>query len=239
MTATERGCYIHLLAHLWNSDNRELPNDIPLIARLGGVKPKLAAKVVSSCFDVVGHVIRNDRVDREWKKQQNWAELQSVKGKKGAKKRWHQKNSPGYACAIATPMAENSSASASASSSASASAEEEKKNITTDVPSGEAHPPTPKPERKDSEAQIRIKKVIAAYLTMKNITEENKAWVRAEWPRMARASKRILEFCLNDADRAQNMVIEMGRGFNAKDLTWTLETVAKNAENWRPDATKD
>jgi len=112
MTAEEVGAYIRLLCHQWNKGG--IPNDPERLARMAGVMPGPSLGYASAklrlCED---GVLRNDRMEAERAKQQQYRARQGEKGKRGAESRW--KNGPGHAPAMPVPLPEHSSPSPSPS----------------------------------------------------------------------------------------------------------------------------
>ena len=123
MTAEEVGAYIRLLCHQWNKGG--IPNDPERLARMAGVMPGPSLGYASAKFRLCEDgVLRNDRMEAERVKQQQFRARQGEKGKRGADTRW--KNGaghapampvlcPGYAPAMPVPIPEHSSPSPSPS----------------------------------------------------------------------------------------------------------------------------
>jgi uncharacterized protein YdaU (DUF1376 family) len=82
MTNEEVGIYIRLLCHQW--DKGFIPAD--KAARLVCVK-KLPADVLAKFTELNGE-LRNERLERERRKQAEYREQQSQRGKAGAESRW-------------------------------------------------------------------------------------------------------------------------------------------------------
>jgi uncharacterized protein YdaU (DUF1376 family) len=120
MSAVQRGYYIHLLAHSWDSPRPGYLQDDPeLLWKLAGAKSRKHwekdAALVLAQFPKAGRGIRvNRRLAGERKAQVDRSSRYSSSGLAGAKARWDSKL---HGNAIETPMAENGSSSSSSSSS--------------------------------------------------------------------------------------------------------------------------
>ena len=114
MTAEEVGAYIRLLCHQWNKGG--IPNDPERLSRMAGVMPGPSLGYASAKFRLCEDgVLRNDRMEEERAKQQQFRASQSEKGKKGADTRW--KHGPGYATAMPVLIPKHGSPSPSPSPS--------------------------------------------------------------------------------------------------------------------------
>lgn len=115
MNNIEVGCYIKLLCFCWKQGS--IPSDVSKIAKLCNEPDDKMVELWSSikpCF-------RNGQPDRlihprlevERKKQANFSKERSESGKRGAEKRWKNKDKDGSA--IEKPIAKNGSLSSSSS----------------------------------------------------------------------------------------------------------------------------
>ena len=107
MTAEEVGSYIRLLCIQWNSGS--IPDDPTLLKRMTGVEVSLH---VLHKFCKRGGRLKNRRMEVERQKQNNYRANRSISGAKGANIRWHS-HGTAISCAIAQPMANDSSPSPS------------------------------------------------------------------------------------------------------------------------------
>lgn len=108
MTNEEVGAYIRLLCHQWSKGG--IPNDPERISRMAGAMPVPSLGYVTSKFRLCPDgCLRNDRLEAERVKQEEFRRIQSEKGKSGAEKRW--KNGPGHAPAMPALIPNDSSPS--------------------------------------------------------------------------------------------------------------------------------
>lgn len=86
MTPEQRGAYIHLLAHLWQSRDCALPDDDGKLAVLSGLGPSWPknAAVLRECFVVKNGRLQNIRLNTELTEIKKIAQ----KRKEAAEKRW-------------------------------------------------------------------------------------------------------------------------------------------------------
>jgi len=132
MTFEERGIYITLLCSCWIQGS--IPADPSKILRLlpGFTGDELPMIIMDRFQEMEGNPERliNNRLEKERQKQEDFREIKSESGKRGAQKRWenHEKkpsdsatlgNRPSNGCAIVLPMAKNSSSVFSLQSSSS------------------------------------------------------------------------------------------------------------------------
>ena len=74
-----------------------------------------------------------------------------------------------------------------------------------------------------------VSKVITAYREAKGITADVALWNKANYPRAARAAQALLASLGGDADKAVAYLSEMGAYWDKNGMSWTLETIARNA----------
>lgn len=120
MSNIEVGCYIKLLCFCWKQGS--IPADISKIAKLCNEPDDIMAELwpsIKPCFrNGQPDRLIHPRLDVERKKQERFSKERSESGKKGAEKRW--KNKQKDSSAIKEPMAKNGfSSSPSPSSSPS------------------------------------------------------------------------------------------------------------------------
>jgi uncharacterized protein YdaU (DUF1376 family) len=117
MNNQEVGCYIKLLCFCWKQGS--IPNDIDKIGKLCGENSSVMAQLwesIKPCFKENGHGrLVNPRLEKEREKQKAFRKERSESGKKGAAKRWKDKDLD--SSATTEPMANDSSSSSSSSSS--------------------------------------------------------------------------------------------------------------------------
>jgi len=90
MTAAQRGIYIHLLAHMWNTDDCTLENDLEFLAQLSGGDQE-DVEVVLKRFRKTSNnssTITHKRLQAEREKQDKYRKACSDAGKLGNAKRW-------------------------------------------------------------------------------------------------------------------------------------------------------
>lgn len=78
-----------------------------------------------------------------------------------------------------------------------------------------------------------IQAIVEAYKTAKKIDPANKAWDRANFARRAKAAKALLD-STGAVENAISYLQARGQYLSAKNLEWTLETIAKNAADKAP-----
>lgn len=73
--------------------------------------------------------------------------------------------------------------------------------------------------------------LILAYKVTKGVAYDNRDWDKIHWARTARSAKQLLAICggLRQADAC---MVEIAKGFEDKELSWTLETINKHAHEW-------
>lgn len=108
MTPEQRGCYIHLLCHLWQMGAPDkLPDDDALLARLAGVPLRrwlrIKAEIILALDNTKNSSLFGARVHDELAKAKSRSKRLSEAGKAGSAKRWHGQ-------AIGRPSAENGQA---------------------------------------------------------------------------------------------------------------------------------
>jgi hypothetical protein len=70
-----------------------------------------------------------------------------------------------------------------------------------------------------------------AYKVTRGIDYADRSWDRIHWKRVSRAAKELLVICgsLRTADLC---LMDIAKGFEDRELSWTLETVVKHAHDW-------
>lgn len=122
MTPEERGVYRDLLDHQWLHGS--VPNDIPAMAACAGnITPDRLAIIwpkIEGCFIVDATAMRlvNARLEKQRAEFLNHQRTQTIKGVKGAAKRWEAKRIAADGRGMNRALPGNSSASASAPASA-------------------------------------------------------------------------------------------------------------------------
>lgn len=74
-----------------------------------------------------------------------------------------------------------------------------------------------------------IQQIVEAYKMAKNISRDDKGWDKQNFSRYAKAAKGLLDCFKGDISRAGAYVFAQGEEFDAKDISWTLETIARHA----------
>lgn len=110
MTNEEVGAYIRLLCHQWSKGS--IPGDMDRISRMAGAMAVPSLGYVMSKFKVgEDGAYRNERLEAERMKQEQFRSIQAKNGKNGAEKRWNHGKPNGTAngiangTAMATPLA--------------------------------------------------------------------------------------------------------------------------------------
>lgn len=94
MSMQERGVYITLICHAWQSP---LPSDVAQLARICGVPLSSFRKLwpaLSICFREQDGFLVHPRLERERAKQAEYRTERSESGRRGASKRWLSHGSP-------------------------------------------------------------------------------------------------------------------------------------------------
>lgn len=78
-----------------------------------------------------------------------------------------------------------------------------------------------------------VQRIILAYKRWKNYADDDKDWDKLYFPRYSKSAKHLLDFFGGDLDKAFDCMEALATDYDAKNLTWTLETIVKNAEHWR------
>lgn len=93
-----------------------------------------------------------------------------------------------------------------------------------DSPSGVPYPlPDPKTEPK--------KCLVLSYKSRKGVAYDSREWDKANFARAMAAAGTLLALC-KDLASAESCLNDMSAEYDAKSLSWTLETVARNAPDW-------
>lgn len=73
--------------------------------------------------------------------------------------------------------------------------------------------------------------LVLSYKTRKGIAFDDRGWDKINFGRCMKAAEILLGLC-KDFSVAESCLNDMGGEYDAKELTWTLETVARNAPEW-------
>ena len=96
--------------------------------------------------------------------------------------------------------------------------------------------PSPALPTKDPNGAYEIRTpeaaLIVVYKLAKGFQKDDRAWDKTYFKRFSKSAKQLLEFFSRDYNKAADCLLDLARGFDEKSLTWTFETVVKNAENW-------
>lgn len=92
-----------------------------------------------------------------------------------------------------------------------------------------AAPASPTPEASEPNPLTPLQRVVGAYKLAKGIDRDDKAWDRANYARYSKAAKSLLEACGGNLEAAVAYLIGQGDEWDAKSITWTLETIARHA----------
>ena len=93
MTAEQRGWYIQLLCHAWNSEPiATLPADDRKLKALAGAAESWATEkqAVLDCFEVEGDRLVNRRLANQFKEMEEFRNSKSEAGRKGNEMRWNK-----------------------------------------------------------------------------------------------------------------------------------------------------
>lgn len=73
--------------------------------------------------------------------------------------------------------------------------------------------------------------LVLTYKTLKGIQYDNRAWDRMNFGRCMVSASILMGLC-RSLVLAEQCLSEMGDSYDSDDITWTLETVARNAHDW-------
>jgi hypothetical protein len=73
--------------------------------------------------------------------------------------------------------------------------------------------------------------LVISYKTRKGVPHDNREWDAQSWGRCSASAKLMLSLC-HDLPTAEKCLSDVADGFDAKGITWTLETIAKHAPDW-------
>jgi len=73
--------------------------------------------------------------------------------------------------------------------------------------------------------------LVLAYKVTKGVPHDDRTWDAAHWARSSKSAKALLGIC-GGLRQADSCLIDIAKGFEAKELSWTLETVVKHAHDW-------
>lgn len=76
-----------------------------------------------------------------------------------------------------------------------------------------------------------IKCLVLTFKTTKGFPFDDRAWDKANWGRSAAAAKNLLALC-KDFESAESCLKDLGQEYDGKGLSWTFETVCRNAGEW-------
>jgi uncharacterized protein YdaU (DUF1376 family) len=152
MTAEQRGWYIQLLCHAWNSDPiATLPADDRKLKALAGAGDSWATdkQAVLDCFEVDGDRLVNRRLAEQFQQLEEFRNSKSEAGRKGNEARWNkdrkdiaqQSHSDDSAIANDRPSTATATASSTASSAQLSSAAREQQPMSQ---TGEDKDPNPR-----------------------------------------------------------------------------------------------
>lgn len=92
------------------------------------------------------------------------------------------------------------------------------------TPAGVPYPlPDPKTEPK--------KCLVLSYKSRKGVEYDNRSWDKANFGRAMAAATNLIGLC-GDLASAESCLNDISTEYDAKGLSWTLETVARNAADW-------
>jgi hypothetical protein len=92
------------------------------------------------------------------------------------------------------------------------------------APSGVPYPlPDPKNEPK--------KCLVLSYKSRKGVAYDNREWDKGNFPRGMAAAGTLLSLC-GDLASAEACLNDMSMEYETKGLSWTLETISRNASEW-------
>lgn len=74
-----------------------------------------------------------------------------------------------------------------------------------------------------------IQQIVEAYKMAKNVSRKDKGWDKQNFSRYAKAAKGLLDCFKGDLSRAGAYVFAQGEEFDSKNISWTLETIARHA----------
>jgi hypothetical protein len=73
--------------------------------------------------------------------------------------------------------------------------------------------------------------LVISYKVSQGIEYDNRHWDKANFGRCMAAARTLLALC-KDLESSETCLRELGNDYDAKGLTWTLETIARNATEW-------
>lgn len=85
--------------------------------------------------------------------------------------------------------------------------------------------PLPSPETSPDKC------LVLTYKTTKGFAFDDRDWDKANWGRCAQAAKTLMGLC-KDLPTAEACLKGLGEEYDTKGLSWTLETICRNAGEW-------
>lgn len=91
-------------------------------------------------------------------------------------------------------------------------------------------------EDKNREDKIRketdLQKVVKAYFIKKEYKDKWEDWCKIYFRRYCKPAKQLIDY-FKDYKKAVDCIDDLGSFYDKKDLTWTLDTIVKNAPDWK------
>jgi DNA-binding transcriptional ArsR family regulator len=78
-----------------------------------------------------------------------------------------------------------------------------------------------------------IQTVVLAYKHARGFPPEDIKWDKEEFPRCARTAKKLLDFFDGDLGKVLDCIEGVSKECKTRNLPWKLETIAKNAGDWK------
>jgi uncharacterized protein YdaU (DUF1376 family) len=230
MDTLEVGAYWLLLCKSWRERPvASIPNDSAVLARWARVGAdiweRIEARVLAPFTLGKDGRLYQKRLRKEYDKMLAHRRERQKSGKKGAERLWKDRRQIdgkpwlSHSSAIREPMAKNGS------SSSSAFPEESK------TPKAPDKPPAGGADGK-YEIKTPLQFVVAGFKAQKGYEVEDRAWDAANFKRTSGAARQLLVILGNDQEKAVQCIAELGAAFDKKGLSWTLETIVKNAYDW-------
>lgn len=195
-----------------------LEAEIERVCRWWGEKGAMVAAMVE-----IGFLER----DGEFFKVHDWHDhsghLATFKKRavKAARKRWGLNRKSSNASSNARSRPKQSPSSTLHSSAVHSS------SLQTTTDSAFANP-YQKPDREKELPRF----LVYAYKVAKGFQKEDRAWDKANWSRFAKPAKEMADL-FGHWKLAVDCIEALAKGFDAKGLDWTLETIAKHAHEWK------
>ena len=213
LSAEARGCWINLICLMWNAKERGVwTGTFEEFARVTGTPWESAQRLIQELGKVATVTKRNEEVTLMCRRIIN--EDLDYKDNAFRQRRYRELHHSNEKVTDKTLDVRRKTLDV--------------KTTTTSTPgaAGAAKPyplPDPKTEPK--------KCLVLCYKSRKGVEYNNREWDRSNFGRYLVSAGTVLSLC-NDLGSAEQCLNELGSEYDAKGLSWTLETIARNAPEW-------